>query len=106
MTRVRMIRQKRSNTCSEIALRRELYLRGLRYRIDLTLPLKGVRRRADVVFTACQIAVFVDGCYLAGMYAQSMEHGLGLTQAGGMTSLKEMFSVIVILTGGLSNWVG
>lgn len=59
-----MVGQRRSDTEPEIALRRELHHRGLRYRINMLLPLKGVRRRADVVFTGRKIAVFVDGCYL------------------------------------------
>jgi DNA mismatch endonuclease (patch repair protein) len=29
-------------------------------------PLKGLRRRADIVFTRRQVAVFVDGCYWHG----------------------------------------
>jgi DNA mismatch endonuclease (patch repair protein) len=59
----RMVRQRRADTGPETALRRELYRRGLRYRVDMTLPLKGVRRRADIVFTGPRLAVFVDGCY-------------------------------------------
>lgn len=43
-------------------LRRELHRRGLRYRVDVA-PLQGLRRRADVVFTKRQVAVFVDGCF-------------------------------------------
>jgi DNA mismatch endonuclease, patch repair protein len=58
-----MLRQKRSDTAPEVALRKELHRRGLRYRIDYQLPLRGVRRRADVAFPASRIAVFVDGCY-------------------------------------------
>jgi DNA mismatch endonuclease (patch repair protein) len=61
--RARMVRQRRSHTAPEVALRRELHRRGLRYRVDWALPLKEVRRRADIVFTARKIAVFVDGCY-------------------------------------------
>ena len=34
--------------------------RGLRYRVNLA-PVKGLRRRADVVFTKRRVAVFVDG---------------------------------------------
>jgi DNA mismatch endonuclease, patch repair protein len=58
-----MVRQKRSDTAPEVALRKELHRRGFRYRVDYQLPLHGVRRRADIVFTARRIAVFVDGCY-------------------------------------------
>jgi DNA mismatch endonuclease (patch repair protein) len=34
----------------------------LRYRVDYP-PIKGVRRRADIVFTKQKTAVFVDGCF-------------------------------------------
>jgi len=58
-----MVRQGRADTEPELAIRRELRRMGLRYRVDLALPLKGVRRRADIAFTARKVAVFVDGCY-------------------------------------------
>ncbi|GIG36289.1 hypothetical protein Cpa01nite_16700 [Cellulomonas pakistanensis] len=58
----RMARQGRRDTAPELALRRELHRLGLRYRVDRALP--GMpRRRADVVFTAARLAVFVDGCF-------------------------------------------
>lgn len=57
-----MSRQARKDTAPELALRRELHRRGLRYRIELPLP--GLpRRRADVVFPRAKVAVFVDGCF-------------------------------------------
>jgi len=46
-----------------MALRRALFARGLRYRIDFPLPVPGARRRADVVFTRARVAIFVDGCF-------------------------------------------
>jgi DNA mismatch endonuclease (patch repair protein) len=45
-----------------MALRRELWRRGLRYRVDRP-PLKGMRRRADIVFGPTKVAVYVDGCF-------------------------------------------
>jgi DNA mismatch endonuclease (patch repair protein) len=45
----------------EVALRRELDSRGLRYRIQFT-PIAGLRRTVDVAFTRARVAVFVDGC--------------------------------------------
>lgn len=58
----RMSRQRRRDTAPEIALRRELHHRGLRFRVDHPLP--GMpRRRGDVVFTRARLAVFVDGCF-------------------------------------------
>jgi len=49
-----------------MAIRRLLHARGLRYRVDRVLPLRGVRRRADLVFGPARVAVFVDGCYWHG----------------------------------------
>lgn len=60
-----MQRQGRRDTAPELALRRELWRRGLRYRVDVA-PLAGMRRRADIVFTRARVAVFVDGCYWHG----------------------------------------
>jgi DNA mismatch endonuclease (patch repair protein) len=53
---------RRRDTAAEIALRRVLHARGLRYRIDREI-LAGMRRRADVVFVTAKVAVFVDGCF-------------------------------------------
>lgn len=60
--RARFRVQRSRDTAPELALRRLLHTRGLRYRVD-TAPLPGVRRRADVVFTRVRVAVFVDGCF-------------------------------------------
>jgi DNA mismatch endonuclease (patch repair protein) len=38
---------------------------GLRYRVDRA-PIRGLRRRADIVFSAARVAVFVDGCFWHG----------------------------------------
>lgn len=57
-----MERQARRDTKPELALRRELWRRGLRYRVDVA-PISGVRRRADVVFSGLRVAVYVNGCY-------------------------------------------
>lgn len=60
--------QRVRDTAPEMALRRELHRRGLRYRVDYpVLP----RRRADIVFTKARVAVFVDGCFWHGC----PEHG-------------------------------
>jgi len=50
------------DTEPELALRRLLHARGLRYRVAAR-PLKGVRRTADLVFRPSRVAVFVDGCF-------------------------------------------
>jgi DNA mismatch endonuclease, patch repair protein len=54
---------KRTDTKPEMALRRALHGRGLRYRKDYRLDLDGTRVRPDIVFTARRVAVFVDGCF-------------------------------------------
>ena len=60
--RDRFRRQRARDTAPELALRRLLHARGLRYRVDVA-PLPGLRRRADLVFTRARLAVFVDGCF-------------------------------------------
>jgi DNA mismatch endonuclease (patch repair protein) len=60
--RARMRRQATRNTSVELAVRRALYARGLRYRVHQR-PLTGLPRVADVVFSKVRVAVFVDGCF-------------------------------------------
>ena len=57
-----MQKQRVRDTAPELALRRELWGRGLRYRVHYA-PVAGIRRRADIVFTKAHVAVFVDGCF-------------------------------------------
>lgn len=61
--RMAAVRQK--GTAPEVALRRELYRSGLRYRVNFAV-LKKPRRVADVAFPGLKIAVFVDGCFWHG----------------------------------------
>src|SRR3954447_6857243 len=63
--RRRMKATRRRDTAPELALRRELHRRGLRYYVDRS-PVPGWRRRADVVFPTARVAVFVDGCFFHG----------------------------------------
>jgi DNA mismatch endonuclease (patch repair protein) len=56
-----MRNQRRRDTAPEVALRAELWRRGLRYRVDFKVV--GTRRRADIVFTRARVVVFVDGCF-------------------------------------------
>lgn len=56
---------RRRDTKPELALRSILHARGLRFRVD-SVPFKGVRTRADIVFSKAKIAVFVDGCFWHG----------------------------------------
>lgn len=63
--RHRMQQQRTRDTAPELAIRRLLHARGLRYRIDVA-PLENLRRRADIVFRPAKVAVFVDGCFWHG----------------------------------------
>lgn len=55
----------RRDTAPELALRRELHRRGLRFRVQLKVP--GNRRRTiDIAFTRARLAVYVDGCFWHG----------------------------------------
>lgn len=58
----RMSRARRRDTGPEMLIRKEAHRRGLRYRVDKSIP--GMpRRRADMIFTGAKVAVFVDGCF-------------------------------------------
>lgn len=56
-----MSHNKGRDTEPEIRLRKELWKRGLRYRVCALLP-----GRPDIVFPRARIAVFVDGCFWHG----------------------------------------
>jgi len=63
-----MRRMPRVSSGPEVALRRELHRRGLRFRLNLgTLP-----GRPDIAFTRARLAVFVDGCF----WHRCPEHGV------------------------------
>lgn len=62
LTSARMRAQRRRDTAPEVALRRELHRRGARFFVDRP-PLRGLRRRADLVFPRKRVAVYVDGCF-------------------------------------------
>lgn len=53
------------DTKPELALRSAVHRLGLRYRVDAQ-PIKGLRRRADLVFPRVKVAVFLDGCFWHG----------------------------------------
>lgn len=61
-SRARMTAQPQTETTPERALRSVLHGRGLRFRKHVA-PVPALRCRADIVFRAQQIAVFVDGCF-------------------------------------------
>lgn len=53
------------STGPEMAIRRLLFAKGLRYRVQYPVP--GVPRRTiDIAFPGKKIAVFIDGCFWHG----------------------------------------
>jgi DNA mismatch endonuclease, patch repair protein len=63
--RARMQAQPSWDTKPELALRRELHRRGLRYFVHRR-PVPWLRRQADVLFPGARVAVFVDSCWWHG----------------------------------------
>ncbi|GGN34661.1 DNA mismatch endonuclease (patch repair protein) [Actinoplanes campanulatus] len=53
------------DTKPELALRRAVHARGLRYYVNRR-PIKAVRRTADLLFPRIRLAVFLDGCFWHG----------------------------------------
>lgn len=66
--RMRRVRQK--DTTAEVDLRRALFARGLRYRLQVPV-LSKPRRVADLAFIGARVAVFVDGCFWHGCPAHA-----------------------------------
>lgn len=59
-----MIANRRADTGPEVALRAALHARGLRFRKDYPMKVRGGRStRIDVAFTRARVAVFLDGCF-------------------------------------------
>jgi DNA mismatch endonuclease (patch repair protein) len=60
-----MSRQGSRDTAPEVAVRRLLHAKGLRYRVNVPVP--GMPRRTiDIVFPKAKIAIFMDGCFWHG----------------------------------------
>ncbi len=57
-----MSRIKSTNTKAELMLRRELWKKGLRYRVNY----KGVVGNPDILFKKARVVVFVDGAFWHG----------------------------------------
>ena len=64
-TRRTMRANRGRDTGPEIALRSILHARGLRFRVNQSLPFDR-RRRADLTFPRVGLYVFVDGCFWHG----------------------------------------
>ena len=53
------------STGPEMAVRRLLYAKGLRYRVQYPVP-GAPRRTIDIAFPGKKVAVFIDGCFWHG----------------------------------------
>lgn len=62
IVRANMKAQKRRDTACELAIRRLLHAKGVRYRVDFR-PLKSERFRVDIGWKNRKLAVFIDGCF-------------------------------------------
>ena len=63
--RSRLRRQGRRDTAPELAVRRRLHGRGVRYRVDVR-PCRETRARGDLVWKGRRLVVFLDGCFWHG----------------------------------------
>ncbi len=61
----RFRRQPRRDTAHELAVRRRLHARGVRYRVDVR-PCAATRARGDLVWKGRRLVVFLDGCFEKG----------------------------------------
>ena len=62
VVRARFRRQARRDTVPELAVRRRLHARGVRYRVDVR-PCRETRARGDLVWKGRRLVVFIDGCF-------------------------------------------
>jgi len=60
-----MLANRSRDTSPELAVRRDVHARGLRYRV-CERPIPALRRTADLVFRRVRVAVFIDGCFWHG----------------------------------------
>lgn len=66
-----MISNRRRDTRPEIAVRRLLHARGLRFRVDYPVRTAGRTIRVDIAFPRAKVAILIDGCFWHGC----AEHG-------------------------------
>jgi DNA mismatch endonuclease (patch repair protein) len=62
VVRTRFREQSRRDTQPELAVRRRLHARGVRYRVDVR-PCRETRSRGDLVWKGRRLVVFLDGCF-------------------------------------------
>lgn len=70
-TRRSMLANRRRDTKPEVAVRRLLHARGIRFRIDYPIGTRERSIRVDIVLPRAKLAIFIDGCFWHGC----PEHG-------------------------------
>ncbi|WP_241990437.1 MULTISPECIES: very short patch repair endonuclease [Cryobacterium] len=60
-----MVANRGTDTGPELAIRRILHRRGMRFRVNMR-PIPNLRRTGDIVFTRWKVAVYIDGCFWHG----------------------------------------
>jgi DNA mismatch endonuclease, patch repair protein len=63
--RSRMSKQRNRDTQAELLVRQLLHARGVRYRVDAR-PEPDYRCKADIMWRALRLIVFIDGCFWHG----------------------------------------
>jgi DNA mismatch endonuclease (patch repair protein) len=63
--RSRMSKQRRRDTQAELLVRQLLHARGIRFRVDAQ-PEPDYRCKADIMWKALHLIVFIDGCFWHG----------------------------------------
>ncbi|RXZ47574.1 very short patch repair endonuclease [Agromyces fucosus] len=72
---------KGRDTSIELRVRRILFARGYRYRVNFR-PIPSLRRTADIAFTRVRLAVFIDGCFWHGCPEHFIQPKLNSTYWG------------------------
>lgn len=65
-TRRSMLANRRRDTKPEVAVRRLLHARGIRFRIDYPIGTRERSIRVDIVLPRAKLAIFIDGCFWHG----------------------------------------
>ncbi len=65
-TRRSMLSNRRRDTRPEVAVRRLLHARGLRFRVDYPIRTRERTIRVDIAFPRERVAILIDGCFWHG----------------------------------------
>ncbi len=95
-----MARVKNKNTQPEVYLRKLLWYRGFRYRLNY----KSLPGSPDIYIPKYKVAIFVNGCFNTCMKIAGMHPSLRIIMIFGKVSWREMFKEISKTTSNLRAW--